>query len=343
MQQDAAEAEIERFRDQLGPFVVAAEKTRMAMVFTNAKMTGNPVIFANDAFLELTGYRRERVLGASFNSLMARGIASTEAAMIDAAFAGTADSEPEICYRRHDDTTFWASLFISPVCDSDGVVVQHFVSVVDETEHRKKQSHCEMLIDELNHRVKNTLATVQSIARQALRNSTDPVTIRESIESRIFALSRSHDLLSQHNWEGAALRDLIDAALKPFGVANGRAERFTIEGADLRLPPKATLALGIALHELATNAVKYGAFSNDTGTIRISWIVTPSQPEKRLILTWQENNGPVVVPPTHKGFGSQILERGLAYELEGEVWLDYRPHGVVATIDIPAPEGLARG
>lgn len=343
MQQDAAEAEIERFRDQLGPFVVAAEKTRMAMIFTNAKMPGNPVIFANDAFLELTGYRREKVLGASFNSLMARGIGSSEAAMIEAAFAGTADCEPEICYRRFDETTFWASLFISPVCDPDGVVVQHFVSFADETGHRNKQIHCEMLIDELNHRVKNTLATVQSIARQAVRNSTDPATIRESIESRIFALSLSHDLLSDHNWEGATLQDLIDAALKPFGVANGRAERFTIEGVDLLLPPKATLALGIALHELATNAVKYGAFSNDTGTIRISWIVTPSKPEKRLILTWQENNGPVVVPPTHKGFGSRVLERGLAHELEGEVWLDYRPQGVVATIDIPAPEGSARG
>jgi PAS domain S-box-containing protein len=313
----------------------------MAMVFTNAKITENPVIFANDAFLELTGYDREEVLGAGFNSLMARGIESAEADMIDAAFAGTADSEPEICYRRRDETTFWASVFISPVCDADGVVVQHFVSFVDETEHRKKQNHCEMLIDELNHRVKNTLATVQSISLQALRNNTDPATIRESIESRIFALSRSHDLLSHQNWEGAGLRDLIGAALKPFGIANGHTERFTIHGADLLLPPKVTLALGIAFNELATNAVKYGAFSNDTGTIDISWLVTRSPAGKRLVLTWQESNGPVVEPPTHKGFGSQVLERGLAHELEGEVRLDYRPEGIIATIDIPAPEGSA--
>jgi PAS domain S-box-containing protein len=187
-QQDSAEAEVERFRDQLGPFVVAAEKTRMAMVFTNSKVTENPIIFANDSFLELTGYERDEVLGASFTSLMAKGLGSAETAMIDAAFAGTADSEPVICYRRRDETTFWASVFISPVCNADGGVVQHFVSIVDETEHHKKQDHCEMLIDELNHRVKNTLATVQSITRQALRNSNDPATIGESIESRIFCL-----------------------------------------------------------------------------------------------------------------------------------------------------------
>jgi PAS domain S-box-containing protein len=312
----------------------------MAMVFTNSKVTENPIIFANDAFLELTGYERDEMLGASFTSLMAKGIGSAETAMIDAAFAGTADSEPVICYRRRDETTFWASVFISPVCNADGVVVQHFVSIVDETEHRKKQDHCEMLIDELNHRVKNTLATVQSITRQALRNSNDPGTIGESIESRIFALSRSHDLLSLRNWEGAGLRDLIGAALNPFGLANGHSERFAITGGDVLLPPKMTLALGIAFNELATNAVKYGAFSNDIGTIRIAWTVTRTSAGERLILTWQERDGPVVAPPTHTGFGSQVLERGLAHELEGEVRLDYRPEGLIATIDVPASEGM---
>ncbi|MDB5713765.1 MAG: Chemotaxis protein methyltransferase CheR, partial [Sphingomonadales bacterium] len=247
-------------------------------------------------------------------------------------------SEPVICYRRHNEASFWASLFISDVCDDEGNVVQHFVSFVDETEQRAKQSHCEMLIDELNHRVKNTLSTVQSITRQALRNATDPASIGKSIDSRIFALARSHDLLTHHNWEGATVRDVINAALKPFGAANGHAERFTIKGENLRLLPKTTLALGIAFHELATNAVKYGAFSNDRGRIAISWLVTLQGAKKRLILTWQESHGPAVKPPSHKGFGSQILERGLAHELRGEVQLDYRVEGLVATIDIPVSE-----
>jgi two-component sensor histidine kinase len=194
-----------------------------------------------------------------------------------------------------------------------------------------------MLIDELNHRVKNTLSTVQSITRQALRATADPKAIAQSIESRIFALSRSHDLLTHQNWEGAGLHDLIEAALKPFGVTNGRAERFRIEGANIRLLPKATLALGIAFHELATNALKYGAFSNEFGTILIAWNTKDQSADERLILTWRETDGPVVVPPTHRGFGSQVIERGLAHELEGEVNLKYLPGGVVCTIDIPVP------
>jgi PAS domain S-box-containing protein len=335
--QKAAEAEVAKFRDQLGPFVVAAEKTRMAMIFTNAKEVANPIVFANDSFLKLTGFAREEVLGASFDSLMTRGVGSEAVEEIAAAFAGRADSEPEICYRRKDGTDFWASLFISPVRDEAGEMVQHFVSFIDHTLQRAKQAHCEMLIDELNHRVKNTLSTVQSIVRQALRASADPDTIRESIESRIFALSRSHDLLTHQNWEGAGLRDLLDAALEPFGVANGRTERFRIEGSDIRLAPKATLALGIVFHELATNAVKYGALSNDVGTILIAWKTETRPGGERLILSWREKDGPMVVAPARKGFGSQVIERGLALELEGAVRLDYHPQGVMCTIDIPLP------
>lgn len=335
--QQIAEADVERFRDQLGPFVVAAEKTRMAMVFTNAKKAENPIVFANDAFLKLTGFAREEVLGASFKSLMTRGAGSEAMAEIEAAFAGRADSEPEICYLRKDGTSFWASLFISPVSDEAGAIVQHFISFVDHTQQRERQTHCEMLIDELNHRVKNTLSTVQSITRQALRATDDPRAVRESIESRIFALSRSHDLLTHQNWEGAGLHDLIDAALEPFGVANGRAERFKVEGDNIRLTPKAALALGIAFHELATNAVKYGAFSNDVGTIRVTWHTETRQGGERLILTWRERDGPVVVPPTRKGFGSQVIQRGLGHELKGKARLDYFAEGLVCTIDLPVP------
>lgn len=333
--QKAAEADVDKFRRQLGPFVVAAEKTRMAMIFTNACKAENQIIFANDAFLQLTGFARDEVLGMGFMSLLARGAGSEALAEIEAAFAGRADSEPEICYRRSDGTSFWASLFISPVRDEAGDVVQHFISFVDQTRQREKQTHCEMLIDELNHRVKNTLSTVQSITRQALRASDDPKVIRELIESRIFALSRSHDLLTRHKWEGAGLHDLIEAALEPFEVADGRAERFQVEGPNIRLIPKATLALGIAFHELATNAVKYGAFSNDVGTIRISWNTEMRPDGERLILTWREKDGPVVVQPTNRGFGSQVIERGLAHELGGKVRFDYLPEGLACTIDLP--------
>jgi PAS domain S-box-containing protein len=349
-EQQHAEADVEAFRQELGPFVVAAEETRMPMVFTDAREAANPIIFANDSFLALTGYERDEVLGQSFNFLMARGADARALALIEAAFeSGDHDrNSAEICTRRKDGSNFWAALFISPVRNESDDIVQYFASFIDLTEHKEAQAQSRMLIDELNHRVKNTLAAVQSIVAQALRNATDPEVIRESIESRLFALSRSHDLLTRENWESAGLHDVIEAALEPFR-AGGRAERFAIVGENIRFPPKAALALGIAFHELATNAMKYGAFSNDVGSIRIAWTIEPNAKRKpdakgrRLLLHWRETDGPRVSPPSRKGFGSRVIERGLSHELGGEVNLDYRPDGVVCTIDIPAPSSARHG
>jgi PAS domain S-box-containing protein len=341
--QKVAEAGVESFRKDLGPFVVAAETTRMAMVFTDASEPDNPIIFANDAFLDLTGYAREEVLGQSFNFLMARGTDPDSLTRIEAAFAGNSAGGSEICYRRKDGSEFWSAILVSPVRDESGDVIQHFASFVDLTDHKQEQARSRMLIDELNHRVKNTLATVQSIVWQALRNSSDPEVIRESIESRLFALSRSHDLLTRENWEGAGLLDLIKATLEPFGVANGRSEHFVINGGNIRVSPKVALALGIAFHELATNAVKYGAFSNKAGLVLISWTIEPSPEGNRFLLRWQEKGGPPVTPPSRKGFGSRVIERGLAHELDGIVHLDYPADGVVCTINFPAPHGARDG
>jgi PAS domain S-box-containing protein len=152
--QKVAEAKVEGFRSDLGPFVVAAETTRMAMLFMDAKEPGNPIIFANDAFLDLTGYDREEVLGQCFNFLMARGTDPDSLARIDIAFAGTPKGGSEICYRRKDGGEFWSAILISPVRDDSGDVVQHFASFVDLTDHKQEQAQSRMLIDELNHRVK---------------------------------------------------------------------------------------------------------------------------------------------------------------------------------------------
>jgi PAS domain S-box-containing protein len=334
-EQKDAEAAVDRFRRELGPFVTAAEKTRMPMIFTDAKASGHPIIFANDAFLALTGYDGDEVLGKEFTSLLAEGIDGDAMATVEAEFASDSGTDPEIHYRRKDGSEFWASIFISPVRDERGEVVQHFVSLVDLTRHKQESARGKMMIDELNHRVKNTLSTVQSIITEALRRPAEPAAIREAIESRILALSRSHDLLTSSSWEGAGLHDLVDIALEPFEVVAGSAERFTIRGDNVQLTPKATLSLAIALHELATNAVKYGAFSNDSGTIAIDWAVTAGDSGERLLLRWIEQGGPPVTPPAHKGFGSWVIERGLAHELGGRVSLEFFPEGVACRIDIP--------
>ena len=234
-------------------------------------------------------------------------------------------------------------LFVSPVRDAGGDIVQYFASLIDLTKHKEDEVRSRMLIDELNHRVKNTLSTVQSIVWQTLRTTTDPKAIRQSIESRLFALSRSHDLLTHEKWESAGLLDIAHDALEPFGVSGGRADRIVITGENIRFPPKAALALSIAFNELATNAVKYGALSNAVGSILIGWTMETAPAGKRLLLSWTEKGGPPVTPPAHKGFGSRVLERGLAHELEGTVHLDYRPDGLVCTMDIPLPKGARDG
>jgi len=338
--QKEGEARVDVFRQKLGPFVVAAEKTRMPMVFTDEE-PGHPIIFANDAFLALTGYPREEVLAKSFQSLLAAGVDEKTMPIVESAFRGECESDPEIHYKRKDGSEFWATMFISPVCEEDGTVVQQFVSLADVTKHRQNNAQYKMLIDELNHRVKNTLATVQSIITQALRRPAEPAAIQEAIESRIMALSRSHDLLSSSNWEGAGLHDLVDTALHPFEVVAGRDERFTIVGDNVHLSPRTTLSLAIAFHELATNAVKYGAFSNEAGTIRIDWTVVEEETGNRVIIRWLEQDGPKVTPPTGKGFGSWVLERGITHELGGKVTLDYLTDGVACTIDIPISAELA--
>jgi PAS domain S-box-containing protein len=342
-QQKGGEAEVESFRKGLGPFVVGAETTRMAMVFADATKPDNPIIFANDSFLSLTGYGREEVLGKSFNFMMAHGADAEALTRIKAEIEGSSSSGAEVLYRRKDGGEFWTGVFISPVRDEGGDIVQYFASFVDLTKHKEGEAQSKMLIDELNHRVKNTLSMVQSIVWQTLRTPSDPKVIRESIESRLFALSRSHDLLTREKWESAGLLDIVHDALEPFGVSGGRADRIAITGENIRFPPKSALALGIAFNELATNAVKYGALSNAAGSILIEWTMETTPAGQGLLLDWKEKDGPPVTPPAHKGFGSRVIERGLAHELEGTIHLDYRPHGLVCTMHIPLPRGTRDG
>jgi two-component sensor histidine kinase len=231
---------------------------------------------------------------------------------------------------------FWVSIYVSPVRDEGGDVVQHFASFVDLTKHKQEKDRLRFLLDELNHRTQNTLATVQAIAVQTLRGVADKEVV-DAFEGRILALSKAHTLLGRENWDGVGLRDVIDQILQPFGLYDRRiARRFLVEGEDVRLQPKVALTLAMVFHELATNAAKHGALSNDAaGQIDIAWQIEPTPHGDRMRLRWQESGGPPVTPPGRKGFGSRLIEGGLAQELDGEVRLDYEPAGVVCQIIMP--------
>lgn len=204
--------------------------------------------------------------------------------------------------------------------------------VVDITERKRSEEHRELLIHELNHRVKNTLATVQSIASQSLRNADAMEEARSAMEARLLALSRAHDVLTRENWEGAGLLEIVREAMAPY--RHERETRIHIEGPDIRLSPRMALAIAMALQELATNAVKYGALSNENGQVRIAWSVNDA-PEKRLHLTWSETNGPTVEIPRRRGFGTRLIERSLAQDLHGKATIDFARTGIVCTVDAP--------
>jgi two-component sensor histidine kinase len=224
------------------------------------------------------------------------------------------------------------SITISPVRDASGAMIGAATIARDASERRRSEELRALLVDELNHRVKNTLATVQSIAAQSLKGISEDES-RETFDTRLVSLSRTHDLLARDSWESASLRDLLSQELEPYQAADGT--RFAVEGPDFGLRPKAALALGLALHELATNAAKYGALSAPRGRVRVTWDVpNPSKPGA-LRLKWAETGGPPVKNTEHKGFGSVLIERGLALELDAKVELDFNPGGLVCTIEIP--------
>ena len=193
------------------------------------------------------------------------------------------------------------------------------------------QAHLRLMINELNHRVKNTLATVQSIVAQTLRSSDTSTRTRDMLTSRILALSKAHDVLTDEQWSGADLAEIAAQAANPFRTGLGE-HRIVLKGPRVRLPPKAAIAIALAFHELATNAVKYGALSVADGRVEFTWSVNKARGRHDLTVTWREHDGPPVTPPTRVGFGTRLIERGLAADLNGEVRIAYPLDGVVCTI-----------
>ena len=201
-------------------------------------------------------------------------------------------------------------------------------------ERKRTEEHQRLLLNELNHRVKNTLAVIQSIASQTFRGEAATPEARQAFDSRLAALAGAHDVLTRENWETASLRQVVEEAATGCGADRARTH---IEGEDLQLPPRTAVSIAMALHELCTNAVKYGALSNDTGTVTISWHVKDADGEARLQLCWHEEGGPPVSAPERRGFGSRMIERGLAAELGGSVELRFHPEGVRCLVDAPLP------
>ncbi|WP_458388534.1 HWE histidine kinase domain-containing protein [Sphingomonas sp. F9_3S_D5_B_2] len=201
---------------------------------------------------------------------------------------------------------------------------------------RKAEEHQHLLINELNHRVKNTLAIVQSLAQQSFSADKAPETASRVFEARLEALSTAHNLLTRKNWEEASLSDTISTAV---AAATGEAAtRVEVTGPEIVLEPQTAVSVAMAVHELCTNALKYGALSVPEGAVSVSWEVDRVDEEPFLDLEWRESDGPPVSVPTKRGFGSRMIERGLAAQLHGTVALDFAPSGLICSIRAPLPK-----
>jgi two-component sensor histidine kinase len=189
-----------------------------------------------------------------------------------------------------------------------------------------------LLVNELNHRVKNTLTTVQSIAAQTFRQAPDPNEATEKFAARLVALGHAHSVLSDHKWESADVRDIVTGGLEPFAPRDGN--RLRIHGGDVRLAPRCALMISMVLHELATNATKHGAWSSRTGTVTVEWEKVDRDNAEWLRFVWREHGGPSVRAPVRKGFGSRLIEQSLA-GVGGTATADYDPGGLVCVLECP--------
>jgi two-component sensor histidine kinase len=217
------------------------------------------------------------------------------------------------------------------VMDNAGDPVRMVGVVQDITARKRAEAHQKLLLDELNHRVKNTLLTVQSVAMQMARETESPKRFYQDFKTRLLALSHAHDLLTRGAWQGASLRELIQQTLAPY--ASGSEPRAVLEGQDIWLKPRTAVGLAMAIQELATNAAKHGALSAAGGRVAVNWHGGESDP---IEIRWLESGGPQAAPPRRRGFGTRLLERGLAYEFKAEVKLDFAPAGLQCRIRLPA-------
>ena len=249
---------------------------------------------------------------------------------IDRAFPEYNQTKGEEVFVHKDGGFYPVAFTASPVRDEASRTIGTIIEVRDVRDERRAAERQRLLINELNHRVKNTLATVQALARQSFRDADADAMSR--FEGRLFALSKAHDVLSLASWHRASMRDIVTTTLRPFG-----AERIATQGPDCTLPPKAAVTVAMVLHELATNAVRHGALGVPAGSVSLVWNCTYAAIDTALELRWEEQGGPPVRKPLSKGFGMRLIERQLKLEYDGGATIDFAEAGLACVIHLRFP------
>jgi len=296
------------------------------------------ITLCNAAFLRMLGFEREAdAIGEDLHGVIHHSRADgsayprEECPIFKAAQYGTHAHVTDEVFFRRDGTSFPVEYWARPIVRS--AEIQGAVcTFVDATPRKQVEARQELLNRELAHRVKNTLAMVQAIVGQTLRNSPATREAVHAIDQRLVALGHAHTALMRSRWGNASIIDVVEGAIAAHRSA---ASRIRLDGPRMDVGAKAALGITLALHELCTNAAKYGALSNDAGTVAIDWSVTGGAADARFHLSWSERGGPPVTPPQRKGFGSRLVAEAVGADLKGQARLSFEPAGVLWTLDGP--------
>jgi PAS domain S-box-containing protein len=293
----------------------------------------------NEAFSSIAGYTRDELATRTFHDLTHPDDTQADRLSFARQCIGEIDRyESEKRYVRKDGSIVWVQVISSTVGAAEGGFGHGVRVILDITDRKDSERRQRLLLDELNHRVKNTLATVQSLAAHTARGCTTADQFRARFEPRLIALSKAHDRLTRNHWEGASLKEIVEDELSAHGEPG---ERTTATGPDVILPPRMSLSLSMALHELATNASKHGSLSSPTGKVAVTWQVEREGPELPAIsISWAESGGPSVQASLETGFGSRLL-RVTAKELNGEMVANFAEEGLQWGLRFPLPHDNA--
>ena len=294
--------------------------SRAALALAAGEITGRP--FTEALLLEAPDGDERRRRG---RDALAQHLAD--------ALGGEGVSGAEFCWSGPQGDQRHYLLSMAPLHDSRDAVVGCIVMLAEISERKRAEERQQVLLAELSHRVKNTLAIVRSIATQTIRNAPSLEAFAPMFNGRLGALAVAHGLLTQTAWGEVELGGLIRRIVAPYD--NGGLDHITIAGPPAQLPARQVVPMTLMLHELATNAAKYGALSSEAGRLAVSWSVEGAGGARRVRLEWVESGGPRVKPPVRKGFGAALIERSMAYELDGEARLDYRPEGLRCVLSFP--------
>jgi PAS domain S-box-containing protein len=327
---EPAAASAQAYFDRKELASVAFERTRMPMLMTDAQHPNLPIVLVNKAFLDLTGYRAEELIGRNCRFLQGEGTLPAAVAEIREGLAQQKEVNVELLNYRKDGSAFWNKLHISPIHDEDGKLIYHFASQIDVTEYRKVQSleaSEHRLLMEVDHRAKNVLAVVDGIVR--LSKSDDAALYAAAVQKRVQALAAAHALMAEQGWHEVSLEQVVKGQLRQFS-----SDRISISGPEVMISAIEIQPLALALHELIVNATVHGALSNKGGHVAINWAPKPEY--GGFDLRWLEA-GTQVPEKREPGFGTIMVDAMIQQQLGGSIARQWKEDGLTIHISLPGP------